>query len=75
MAEAIILLNLIKNIQINTKSISKGSIIIFCNNEKIVTEINNEIEKAIQGIQDGSTSVYEIVEIIEKSTIDIYIKF
>ena len=45
LAEAITLLNLMKNIEKNTKIINEGLITIFSNNIKIVNEVNNGMEK------------------------------
>ena len=67
-------MNLIKNIQINTKLLREGLIIIFCDNTKIVNEINTGLCKVTQGIQDRSAAVCEMINIIEETTIQIFIK-
>ena len=48
--EAIALLNLIKNIEKNTKIIHKELITIFSDNIKIVNEVNSSMEKVTQGV-------------------------
>ena len=53
-AEALILYNSMKTIQIKTSDMTEGSIEIFCNSLKVVTSINeglmNDSQKATKGL-------------------------
>ena len=74
-AEALILLNLIKNIADNAKHLTEGSIIIFYNNRKVIQAINKGFCKALEGTQDRALLISEIIEILNIATIEIYLEF
>ena len=76
-AEALILYNLMKIIQIKTSDMIEGSIEIFYNSSKVVTSINeglmNDSQKATEGLQDRAASIYEIIKIIKQIKVGVVI--
>ena len=68
------LINLIKNIEDNTKHLLEGLFKIHCNNSRIVEMTTRGLVKAIEGTQDSRALICKCIEIIEYMTITIYIK-
>jgi len=66
-------MNLIKNIEIKTSRMKEGLITIYCNNDKVVDIINEGLIKATNGTQDSSSEICEIIEIINRLTIAVFI--
>ena len=77
-AEALVLYNLIRTIYENTRHMKEGSIEVFCNCERVMLEINdslmNELKKVTTGLKDGSVSICEIIKLIKKMRVSIFIR-
>ena len=64
-----------KNIAVNMKYLTKGSITIFYDNKKVVKAISEGFLKASEGIQDKVLLIGAIIEILNNIIIKIYLEF
>jgi len=69
-----VLLNLIRDIEVKIADIKEGSIIIYCNNDKVVDMINEGLIKVTEGTQDNKAAIYKIIEIINRLTVTVFLE-
>ena len=74
-AEALILLNFIKEVKTNTAHLKEGLIEVYNDNIELVKNIQNRVIKSSNGVKDGSTLICEIINMIQTMAIRVYVDY